>query len=192
MFGKPWSGSPRQSTTSHSPYSKKFWLAYLVNCSVLIAFSLTFRFAGFIESLGGHAFWAGSIVALGVIFGVTCKLNLSKLAARAGCRRLWLWATVSIGIGALILAANRHINLETALGRMLLVGGFGSAVALGIAYVQAISPVRRRNRTPIDFQQFRYSLARSSQQCSVIPSFRRSETGCFFIQWPLVLRLVLL
>jgi MFS family permease len=76
-------------------YGFEFWIAYLANFLLTTSNSLTFRFADFVDFLGGSAVTTGLIWGIGTGVSVLLRVLLGWVVDLRGPRLVWLWSTVA-------------------------------------------------------------------------------------------------
>ena len=54
-------------TNSRSVYGREFWCTYVSNTALMVAISLMYRYANFVEFLGGNEWNVGLIVGVGMV-----------------------------------------------------------------------------------------------------------------------------
>ena len=62
-------------------YGAPFWFTYLANASLMVAVSLLFRYADFVEFLGGSELQLGLIVGAGMVGALA--INSSWISKRS-------------------------------------------------------------------------------------------------------------
>jgi len=114
-------------------YDRIFWLAYLANGLTTMANAMMFRYADFVDVLGGEERQLGLIVGCGMIGSIITRLAQGDAIDRYGASRVWFWSSVLYSISLLL-----HLTVSTAYGpwvfcvRLLmqasLAGFFGSSI----------------------------------------------------------------
>ncbi len=79
-------GIPR----ARSVYGRAFWCAYLSNIAMMVAISLMYRYANFIEFLGGDEWNVGLVVGVGMVGSLAMRLFQAYGIDRFGPRAVWL------------------------------------------------------------------------------------------------------
>jgi MFS family permease len=80
--------------TSQFAYGRPFWLTYASNLLVVIAIALLFRYADFVQLLGGTEFHLGWIVGVGMVGSLFMRLALGSCIDTYGTKLVWLGSTV--------------------------------------------------------------------------------------------------
>jgi MFS family permease len=93
--------SSQPSTVAETPpaaarvaYGRAFWLAYASNSLLMVAVSLLFRYADFINLLGGTEFHLGWIVGVGMVGSLVTRIALGSCIDTYGSKVVWLGSTV--------------------------------------------------------------------------------------------------
>ncbi len=90
-------------------YGAPFWNAYVANLLVMVACSLLFRYADFVQFLGGTEFHLGWIVGIGMVGSLAMRFAQGRGIDRYGARRIWLASA------ALLCASSlAHLLIERA------------------------------------------------------------------------------
>jgi MFS family permease len=122
-----------------SPYDTAFWLSYVANLGLMVAISLLFRYADFVEFLGGSEFELGLIVGIGMIGSLLMRLAQGVGVDRYGTRTVWLWSLVLF-----IVALIAHAWPTTVHGPAVYILQLVFRVAVAGAYGAAITCVALR------------------------------------------------
>ena len=80
----------RSVTAAESIYDRRFWLCYLSNSMLMVAFSLLFRYADFVSLAGGSERDLGAIVGVGMVGALAMRVSLGIGIDRYGPRPIWL------------------------------------------------------------------------------------------------------
>ncbi len=135
-FSPPLRGLPEQSI-----YNRVFWLSYAANVSLVMANSLTFRFAEFVSTyLKGSEETAGTIVSVGIVGALLVRLVLGQGIDNYGTRRLWICGCV------LFILSGSSFLIITQLGWPIYLARLGFAA--GIATMFTCSMVHVQNQVP--------------------------------------------
>ena len=121
-----------------SLYDRTFWWAYVANLLLVAANALTFRFAEFVNFLGGNETATGAIVRAGVIGSLLVRFTLASDIDRLGVRRMWISSSALFVVGSLLLVTANAINAQLYLAR--------TAFAIGLAAMFTCSNVQILNR----------------------------------------------
>lgn len=125
-------------------YGRTFWLAYLANTILVLANSLTFRFAELVAFLGGSERVAGDIVAFGLAIAVLVRLSASHALDDYGTRRMWpLCTLLFIGGSALFLVCH-DLSWTIYAARTAFVIGLTGMFACSMTHIQKVVPPHRR------------------------------------------------
>ncbi len=122
-----------------TPYDAAFWLAYVANMALLMALSLLFRYADFVEFLGGSEFELGLIAGIGMIGSLLVRLAQGVGIDRYGVRLVWLWSLVLFTV---VLIA--HAGLTTVHGPAVYILQIVFRIAVAGAYGAAITYIAIR------------------------------------------------
>ena len=101
------SDSPRNERV----YNGSLLLAFLANVFQLIAVSLLFRYADFVELLGGDEWHLGWIVGMASVGAIACRLIQGIAIDRFGPGVIWI-----VSIAGEILAILWHIKIDSVTG----------------------------------------------------------------------------
>lgn len=123
-----------------SAYDRRFWLAYVANLLLVAGNALTFRFAEFVNFLGGTEEATGGIVRAGVVGSILIRLTLARDLDRLGVRRMWLGSSLLFVAGSALLLTAQGIGWPLYLARV--------AFAIGLAAMFTCANVHIQNRVP--------------------------------------------
>ena len=132
---------PRPAGTA---YGAPFWFAYVANTAVMIAVSLLFRYADFVNFLGGTEFNLGWIVGVGMVGSLLMRLLQGVGIDLYGARRVWLLS----GFG-LVLSCLGHLLIQHVDGpaifvmRILLNTSIAGMFGASITYISSRAPAAR-------------------------------------------------
>lgn len=102
FFRRTWTRAVRQPTPIApevpSPFDKSFWFTYVANLALMAAISLLFRYADFVEFLGGTEFELGLIAGVGMLGSLVMRLAQGVGIDRYGTRIVWLGSLVVFAI----------------------------------------------------------------------------------------------
>ena len=73
-------------------YGRAFWCTYLSNTALMVAISLVYRYANFIEFLGGNELNLGLIVGVGMVGSLVMRFFQGFGIDHFGPRKIWLWS----------------------------------------------------------------------------------------------------
>lgn len=130
-------GSPRI-------YDRAFWLAYTANLLLVVANALTFRFAEFVQFLGGTESVTGEIVRVGLIGSLLARLFLGQALDGLGVRRVWIVSSLVFVIGTSLFVFCRELGPLLFVARVLFTIGIASMFACSILHIQNRVPAHRR------------------------------------------------
>jgi MFS family permease len=143
--------APQADLDRHAPlsnpasaYGRSFWFTYAANCAMMSAVSLHFRYADFIQLLGGDEWNLGLISGTGAVGAVLMRIVQGRSIDRYGARTVWLLSAALFVLGCL-----GHLLLTTAAGpapyllrivyNTSIAGFFGSS----ITYTSGRAPMAR-------------------------------------------------
>ncbi len=123
----------RSPAVDDSPYRGFFWMAFAANLCASTVLAVLFRFADFVEHLGGDEEALGYIVGIGMIGALCMRLAQGLGVDRFGPRRVWIWSLI-----LLAAACASHLAITTLEGpsvyllhvaiRTALAGAFGASI----------------------------------------------------------------
>ena len=94
-------------------YSRTFWLAYFANLSIVTANALTFRFAEFVNFLGGTEQLAGMLISAGIAGALIAREAGARVGGLHGGREgKQLILAAAPGLYEELAAALRRAGLE--------------------------------------------------------------------------------
>ncbi len=125
-------------------YSQTFWLAYTANVLLVTANALTFRFAEFINWLGGTEALTGQIVSVGMIGSLIVRFTLGRDIDGHGVRRMWIGCSLLFIMGGGLLTITQSLGWEIYAARVAFTVGLASMFACSISHIQAQVPSHRR------------------------------------------------
>ncbi len=82
-------------------YGWPFWFAYLSNSSMMVAVSLLFRFADFVQITGGSEGDLGWIVAAGMVGSLVMRWAQAVGIDWLGPRKVWFWSGLGFAVASL-------------------------------------------------------------------------------------------
>src|SRR5687768_7306846 len=98
------------ASDSRTIYDRAFWIAFTANVLLVTANALTFRFAEFVQYLGGTESVTGQIVRAGLIGSLMVRLVLGQAIDGIGVQRIWTWSSLLFVAGAGLFAACRELG----------------------------------------------------------------------------------
>lgn len=125
-------------------YNRAFWLAYSANVLLVAANSLTFRFAEFVQFLGGSESITGHIVRVGLIGSLVVRLVLGQAIDGVGVRRMWTLSSLVFVAGCGLFVASDRLGPQLYAARVLFTAGIASMFACSIYHIQNQVPPQRR------------------------------------------------
>ncbi len=125
-------------------YGRTFWLAYLANSALILASSLTFRFAELVHHLGGSESTAGDIVAFGTAVAVVLRLSVSHVLDDYGTRRLWPACTLLFIAGCVTFLVLTQLSWVMYAARAAFFVGLTGMFACSMTHIQNHVPPERR------------------------------------------------
>jgi MFS family permease len=125
-------------------YTRAFWWAYVANLLLVTANALTFRFAEFVNFLGGTEESTGEIVRAGVIGSILIRFTLARDLDRLGVRRLWISSSLLFVFGAGLLLLSESVGWQVYLARAAFAIGLASMFTCSNVHIQSQAPLHRR------------------------------------------------
>ena len=138
------STSPTLNTPDESVYGRTFWLAYVANTLLVLANSLTFRFAELVVFLGGTEDRVGDIVAIALTVSVLVRLSVSHVLDDYGTRRMWPLCTILFIGGCAMFLQCRDLSGMIYAARIAFVVGLTGMFACSMTHIQNVVPPHRR------------------------------------------------
>lgn len=133
------------SPSEPSLYNQGFWLAYLANLLLIMANSLTFRFAEFIAALGGTEELSGFIVSTGLIIAVFCRfMIIGRAIDHYGTRSVWLVASLVYILGGAAFLIPNDPSVVIWGARIAYQIGLSAAMSCAMVHIQNQVPAHRR------------------------------------------------
>lgn len=132
------------SDADRTIYNRTFWIAYAANLLLTTGNALTFRFAEFVQLLGGTESLTGQVVRAGLIASLTVRLVLGQSIDGLGVRRVWLASSVFFIAGCVMFVMNDQLGPMIYVARILFTAGMSSMFACSIYHVQSRVPAYRR------------------------------------------------
>ena len=127
-----------------SIYGRVFWLAYAANVSLVMANSLTFRFAEFVSWLGGSEKTAGTIVSVGIFAALFLRLVLGQAIDNYGTRRLWAIGCFSYIAGTSLFLVLSDLSWPIYVARLGFAAGIATMFTCSMVHIQNLVPANRR------------------------------------------------
>lgn len=125
-------------------YDRVFVLNYMANTALMIGVSLLFRYADFVEVLGGAEFELGAIVGVGTIGAIVARFLLGIEIDRYGPRLIWL---VSLALIVLALLAHTQLisidSVAVYAARVVYHCGLAGAFGASLTFVSLRAPSYR-------------------------------------------------
>lgn len=125
-------------------YGPAFWWAYVANLLLVAANAITFRFAEFVNFLGGTEESTGEIVRFGVIASILIRLTLARDLDRLGVRRMWISSSALFLLGGVLLVTTHSVGWEIYLARSAFAIGLACMFTCSNVHVQNLAPIHRR------------------------------------------------
>jgi len=132
------------SDADRTIYTRAFWIAYTANLLLTTGNALTFRFAEFVQLLGGTETLTGQVVRAGLIASLVVRLILGQAIDGLGVRRVWFASSVLFILGCLLFVMNDRLGPMIYVARVLFTAGMSSMFACSIYHVQSHVPPYRR------------------------------------------------
>lgn len=138
--------SPIHSSPFPEPsiYNRTFWIAYLANVAVVSGNALTFRFAEFVNYLGGSEEIAGQIISLAVLMSLGGRLFLGQAIDRFGVRKVWTMMTLIFICGSSLIWCSSELNWMVYMGRGVFALGLSGMLTCSVFHIQSLAPDHRR------------------------------------------------
>jgi len=146
LTAEPASAGSRDRTAgaAAATYGRTFWFAYIANLTLMVAVSLLYRYADFIDVLKGNELNLGWIVGLGMVGSLVMRFGQVGGIERFGERAIWLTSVALMVIGS---AGNCYVTTVHGpliyLLRFAFSTGVAGAVGASITYVSRSLPVPR-------------------------------------------------
>ena len=135
---------PTAAAPSESMYGRTFWLAFVANVLLVMANTLTFRFAEFVKFLGGNEEITGRIVSAGLIGSLIWRAFLGQALDRFGVRRVWLASSLAYLGGCWMILTSTDVGWHVYAARVLFVVGLASMFAASLSHILTLAPPDRR------------------------------------------------
>lgn len=132
------------STPDESVYGRTFWLAYIANTLLVLANSLTFRFAELVVFLGGTEKSVGIIVSIALTISVVVRLSVSHVLDDYGTKRMWPLCTLLFIGGCALFLQCRDLSWMIYAARIAFVVGLTGMFACSMTHIQNVVPPHRR------------------------------------------------
>jgi MFS family permease len=125
-------------------YGTPFWMAYVANSLVTVAWALLYRYADFVTLLGGTERDLGWILGLGMIGSLVMRFALGTGIDQYGPRRLWLGSQVLFALTCFAhLAVSSHAGIAIYLLRIALLSSVAGIYGSSITFISGrVSMVR--------------------------------------------------
>ena len=134
---------PIEPVATPSPYGATFWLSYAANTALIICLSLLFRYADFIQFLGGSELQLGFVTGCGMFGALFARLGQGPLIDRIGAKKVWLVSLVVLNISLMCHLLISDLGLAVYLVRLLLMVGFAGAFGASLTFISVRAPVGR-------------------------------------------------
>lgn len=130
--------------TDRTIYNRAFWVAYAANLMLVMGNALTFRFAEFVQFLGGTESVTGEIVRVGLLGSLAVRLVLGQAIDGLGVRRIWTTSALCFVAGCLLFVWSDLLGPLIYVARVLFTAGMSSMFACSIYHIQNQVPPYRR------------------------------------------------
>jgi MFS family permease len=133
-----------QNCRSDRVYDTCFWLCYLANLSLTIAFAILFRYADFVQYAGGNEMHLGLIVGVGMVGALAMRAIQGVGIDRYGPRLIWMLSLLGFTLSALAhLLITRVDGPGIYLARILMTTSTAGAFGASITYISLRVPPTR-------------------------------------------------
>ncbi len=133
-----------QEPARRAVYGRAFWWAYLANLLLVTANAITFRFAEFVNFLGGTEEATGSIIRMAVIGSILIRLTVARDLDRYGVRKMWVASSLLFVIGNIILLTSQSIGWQIYLARGVFQIGLACMFTTANVHIMSTAPPARR------------------------------------------------
>ena len=127
-----------------SMYDRFFWIAYLANILLVTGNTLTFRFADWVDFLGGTAYLSGVIISLGTVGALMARFLLVHLIEKHGVRAQWMLSSIMFSLGILGMVSVSEPGITLYLSRLCYAIGVAGMFTCSVIHIQQRAPVHRR------------------------------------------------
>lgn len=127
-----------------NPYGPRFWLTYMANIGLMVAVSLLFRYADFVQHVGGTEKQLGMITGVGMVGAIASRCLQGVAIDHYGTARVW-----NLSLALLVSCLLGHFLVGTAHGpfiyvlRILYTVSLAGAFGASITYVSLRAPAGR-------------------------------------------------
>ena len=140
----PANGSSTRIELPQQAYGPSFWIAYASNTLLMMAVSLVFRYADFIDYLGGGEIDLGLIVGVGMIGAVAMRIFQGVGIDRLGPRHVWILSLAMFAVSLIAhLAITRPDGWAIYLVRIVMTTGIAGSFGASLTYVSLRAPQQR-------------------------------------------------
>lgn len=129
---------------SGSIYNRTFWIAYLANLLLVTGNALTFRFADWVNLLGGTNSVTGTIASVGTIGALLARIALGQAIDHYGVRLLWGLSSLAFAGGIFGMVSCTTIGWEIYVFRVIYAIGVAGMFTCSIVHIQNQAPPHRR------------------------------------------------
>ena len=127
-----------------SIYDADFWICYVANLCLSIAFAMLFRYADFVSSVGGNEMHLGMIVGVGMVGALAMRAVQGVGIDRYGPRLVWLLSLIGFTVSCrLHLFISRADGVGIYAVRILLTTSTAGAFGASITYISLRVPPSR-------------------------------------------------
>ena len=133
-----------RATEDPGAYGRVFWLAYLANGLVTVCNAMMFRYADFVQVLGGEERQLGLIVGCGMMGSILVRFAQGVGIDHYGAGRIWICSMVAYALGLVA-----HLGLTSAfspsifLARILMQSSVAGVFGASITFVSLRVPPQR-------------------------------------------------
>jgi MFS family permease len=128
----------RKQPGQASIFDRSFWFTYGANVAMMVAVSLLYRYADFVDALGGSEYQLGWIVGLGMVGSLFMRLAQGSGIDVYGARHIWLGSALLF-----IVSCFAHLAITSAHGpaifcwRIVMQTSIAGFFGASISYISA-------------------------------------------------------
>ncbi|MEZ5940692.1 MAG: MFS transporter [Planctomycetaceae bacterium] len=125
-------------------YGSSFYIAFAANIALVVANTMSFRFAELVKFLHGSEETTGRIVSFGLVVSLFIRVLAGRAMDRFGIRRIWILSGLSFLAGSLWIMLATDLSWSIYVARCIFIVGLATMFACSVSHIQQKAPPLRR------------------------------------------------